>query len=445
MESSSPSCDIFFVARLGADAVATVGLTESMLTIIYALAMGLGIGATATVARRIGEKDADGAARAAVQAIALGRRRVGGDRRGRRASSRRSCSRLMGATPSSRRDRQRLHARDARRQRHRPAALPHQRHLPRRRRRGDRDARAVARERASTSCSAPCLIFGLGPVPGAGGDRGGRGDHDRPRHRRAATSSACCRGARTAAHRARATCALDPARDARHAGGCRATGRVPDAHRARRAGSAWCASSRPSAARRWPATRSPSGIVIFALLPAWGLANAAATMVGQALGAGKPDRAERAVWLAARYNVVFLGARERGVRGRPPRRSSASSPAIRTWPATPWPACASSASASCSTPSAWCSRSAFNGAGDTWTPTWINIGCFWLLRDPAGLGAGGAAGLGADRRLRCDHHRFQHARGDVRAGVLARAVENAAGLDRRIYFVIGPRRSVSRS
>src|SRR4029079_11053385 len=72
MESIFAVCDVFFVSRLGADAVATVGLTESMLTIIYALAMGLAIGATAMVARRTGERDADGAARAAVQAILLG-------------------------------------------------------------------------------------------------------------------------------------------------------------------------------------------------------------------------------------------------------------------------------------------------------------------------------------------------------------------------------------
>jgi len=71
MESVFAVTDIFFVARLGADAVATVGLTESLLSVVYALAMGLGIGATAVVARRSGEKDADGAARAAVQALVL--------------------------------------------------------------------------------------------------------------------------------------------------------------------------------------------------------------------------------------------------------------------------------------------------------------------------------------------------------------------------------------
>jgi Na+-driven multidrug efflux pump len=72
MESVFAVTDIFFVGRLGADAVATVGITESLMTIIYAVAIGLSIGATATVARRIGEKDPDEAARAAVQSLALG-------------------------------------------------------------------------------------------------------------------------------------------------------------------------------------------------------------------------------------------------------------------------------------------------------------------------------------------------------------------------------------
>ena len=72
MESVFAVADIFFVGRLGADAVATVGITESLMTIVYAVAIGLSIGATATVARRIGEKDPDAAARAAVQAIVVG-------------------------------------------------------------------------------------------------------------------------------------------------------------------------------------------------------------------------------------------------------------------------------------------------------------------------------------------------------------------------------------
>src|SRR3982751_3938284 len=69
MESIFAVADVFWVAHLGADAVATVGLTESMMTIIYTVAMGLTIGATAVVARRIGEQDPEAAARAAGQSI----------------------------------------------------------------------------------------------------------------------------------------------------------------------------------------------------------------------------------------------------------------------------------------------------------------------------------------------------------------------------------------
>src|SRR5262249_21061527 len=72
LESVFAVVDVFFVSRLGADAIATVGLTESMLTIMYAVMAGLSIGVTAVVARRIGERDPDGAASAAVQAVMLG-------------------------------------------------------------------------------------------------------------------------------------------------------------------------------------------------------------------------------------------------------------------------------------------------------------------------------------------------------------------------------------
>jgi len=69
MESIFAVVDIKWVSYLGPDAMATVGLTESLLTLIYALAIGLSIGATAMVARRIGQHDPDGAARAAMQSI----------------------------------------------------------------------------------------------------------------------------------------------------------------------------------------------------------------------------------------------------------------------------------------------------------------------------------------------------------------------------------------
>src|ERR1700678_516802 len=72
MESLFGIVDVFFVSRLGANAVSTVGYTESLLTLIFGVAIGLSMATTAFVARRIGEKDPEGASDAAVQAIAVG-------------------------------------------------------------------------------------------------------------------------------------------------------------------------------------------------------------------------------------------------------------------------------------------------------------------------------------------------------------------------------------
>src|SRR6201993_2410492 len=73
MESLFAIVDVFWVTRLGANAVATVGLTESMLSLVFAVAMGVSMSTTAMVARRIGEKDSEGAATAASQALLLGK------------------------------------------------------------------------------------------------------------------------------------------------------------------------------------------------------------------------------------------------------------------------------------------------------------------------------------------------------------------------------------
>lgn len=72
METTFAVADIFFVSKLGASAVATVGLTETYLFLLYSIAMGLSVAVTAIVARRIGEKSKEDAAKSAVQAIALG-------------------------------------------------------------------------------------------------------------------------------------------------------------------------------------------------------------------------------------------------------------------------------------------------------------------------------------------------------------------------------------
>lgn len=72
MESVFALVDIVFVSRVSVNAVATVGLTESVLTLVYAVAIGLSMAATAIVARRTGEKDREGANNAAVQVIILG-------------------------------------------------------------------------------------------------------------------------------------------------------------------------------------------------------------------------------------------------------------------------------------------------------------------------------------------------------------------------------------
>ena len=71
LESVFAVVDMFFVGKLGANAIATVGLTESAITIVYSIAIGLSTAATAVVARRIGEKDPDGAAHAGMQSLLI--------------------------------------------------------------------------------------------------------------------------------------------------------------------------------------------------------------------------------------------------------------------------------------------------------------------------------------------------------------------------------------
>ena len=176
MESVFAVCDVFFVGKLGAGAVATVGLTESWLTIMYALAMGLAIAASAMVARRTGERDREGAAHAAGQgillaiamAVVLG---VAGALLAPRLLG------VMGASSGRDRDGQLVHASHARRKRHHHHAVRDQRDLPRCRRRRHRHARVVVGECNQHSARSVFDLW-LGTVPEARRDRrGGRDDH----------------------------------------------------------------------------------------------------------------------------------------------------------------------------------------------------------------------------------------------------------------------------
>jgi putative MATE family efflux protein len=134
-------------------------------------------------------------------------------------------------------------------------------------------------------------------------------------------------------------------------------------------------------------------LIIFALLPAFGISNAAATMVGQNLGAGRPDRAEQAVWTAALYNMLFLGAVGVLFLAAAPFITSffTTDPLVQPY-------------------AVGCLRivslgfvffaygmtvtSAFNGAGDTWTPTYINLFVFWLFEIPLAWYLATRAGFG---------------------------------------------------
>jgi putative MATE family efflux protein len=122
-------------------------------------------------------------------------------------------------------------------------------------------------------------------------------------------------------------------------------------------------------------------VVIFVIMPSWGMSNAAATLVGQNLGAGKPDRAEAAVWRTGLYNVAFLGAV--GVFfvlfAEPVVRLFISDPKVVPLGA----ACLRIVSyGNLGYAYFMVMIQAFNGAGDTITPTIVNFFGFWLLEIP---------------------------------------------------------------
>jgi putative MATE family efflux protein len=376
LESVFAVVNVFWVGRLGPGAVATVGLTEAMFSCIYALGMGLGIGATATVARRIGEKNPDGAARAAVQAIALGGlfavpiAVLGG-------VFAPDLLRLMGADAAVVTE-----GKGFTRVMFSGNIVVLLLFLINAIFRGAGDAAIAMRSLwVANICNLildPLLIFGIGPFP----ELGLTG---------AAVATTVGRGMgvvyqfyRLAERNNRFTIRREHLRLdlSLLASMLRLSG--TGMFQILIGTTSWIGLVRVVSSFGSVALAGYTvtmRIVIFAILPAWGMSNAAATMVGQALGAKKPERAEQAVWRAGLYNLIFLGSL--GV-------LFVVGAAWLVNPFTPDPEVRRVATLGLRIIAAGFPfyayglvlTSSFNGAGDTWTPTWLNLFCFWLWEIP---------------------------------------------------------------
>jgi putative MATE family efflux protein len=391
MESVFTVVDIFWVSHLGPAAMAIVGITESMMTVVYAVALGMSIAATAVVARRIGEKDPDGAATAAVQVIGLGI----------------ACAAVLGVIGALLAPHL-LSVMGAQ-----PEAIALGGSFTRimfagnatvfllflgsALFRGAGDAAIAMRTLFFANilniALGPCFIFGWGPFPelGVGG---------------AAVATNIGRGVgvlyqllsliRGSGHLTvrRRHLRLDRAvlgNVARLA--LNGTGQLLINT------TSWVGLMRimaPYGSVALAGYTVAMRVVIFAILPACGISNATATLVGQNLGAKQPERAEQVVWTAARYNLYFLGAV--GVvfvvfagpivglfPGGADMQAFGTTALRIVGVGFPFYAYFLVVSA------------AFNGAGDTRTPTLLNLFCFWLweiplawvLAKPLGLGAQG--------------------------------------------------------
>jgi putative MATE family efflux protein len=388
MESVFAVWDVFWVAHLGPDAVATVGLTESLLTLIYTAAMGLSIGVTAMVARRIGEKNPEGAAEAAIQGIALGLLAAAVIGVIGAALAPRLLA-VMGASPAV----QAMGANYARVMLGGNVVILLL-FLINAIFRGAGDAAIAMRvlwlANSINIVLGPCLILGVGPFPRLGVTGAaiattiGRGTGVLYQLYR------LWRGDGRVAIR-RAQLKLQPAvmRTMLRLSG---TGTL----QVFIGMASWIGLVRIVSSFGSDAVAGYTiaiRIIVFALLPSWGLANAAATLVGQGLGAGKPERAERAVWLAGFYNMLFLGTVGALF-------VAFAGPIVSVF--TRDPAVAPLAEMCLRTISygflfyayGMVITQSFNGAGDTWTPTWINLGCFWLWEIPLAYQLARHGGLG---------------------------------------------------
>ena len=376
MESLFGIVDIFFVAHLGADATATVGITEGLLVLVYAVAFGLSMGTTAVVARRVGEHDKDGAAEAAVQSILIGI----GFAILFLAIAIPFAPRLlawMGATPQILKTGS-LYSRIMLSSSGVILLL----FLINAVFRGAGDAavamRALWLANFINICLDPCLIRGLGPFPRLGVTG-------------AAVSTSIGRSlgvlfqiymlSKGSAHleimRRHIKLMLKVMWNIFEVAGIGVLQLLV-------ATASWVVMVRMIQSFGSQATAGYTvaiRIVIFSTMPSWGLGSAAATLVGQNLGAKQPERAEQSVWRACFFNAVFLALVSAAFLVFAPQLVGlfTNDPVVIGY------------GASCLRIISICYVlwaygeiivQAFNGAGDTWTPTLINFFVYWVVQLP---------------------------------------------------------------
>jgi putative MATE family efflux protein len=389
MESLFAIVDVFWVSRLGRDAVAVIGLTESVMSLVYAVAIGISFGATAIVARRIGEKDPERAARSAAQIVMLGVTIAAGLGvvLGYFAPD---ILRLMGATPQI----VELGSDFARIMLGGNVTV-FMIFLINAIFRGAGDAvlamRTLWLANAFNIVLGPFFIFGWGPFP----EMGVTG---------AAVATNIGRGIgvlyqlrHLAGHNSRVRVRLHHYRPALEEMRTIVTTSGNGILQMLIATTSWIGLFKILSAFGSAAIAGYTiaiRIVVFALMPAWGLANAGATLVGQNLGAQRPDRAEAAVRIATRFNAIFLAivGAVFVILAYPLAGVFTSDPETLTYAARglwivslAFPLYAAG----------MCFEGAFNGAGDTWTPTRLNFFCFWLGQVPLAWALANIAGLGA--------------------------------------------------